>query len=257
MIVEKTVNKKFQRLRNKMGGVVTVIIKNKEKIHKMARWTNSLPFFVKHQNFFSKDQNHLESYLNEWNKMQEDFEENKDTKKFKYPMTDLYIPQSGFIAPTEYGIVFIDYDKNLLLSCQGYTDLSTYHLTSALLTYQQSQRGDKDWQEEFEAFLKLKSRFKEFYAYDKDGNKKLSKYNYLINSKNLKQDFAILDKQKNNSPEFFSTMIKLDLSPFTFKIFQDNQEGFLEIYQEIKNLLTLTSQEERLWQEYLKNRFED
>lgn len=240
-----------------MGGVVTVIIKNKEKIHKMARWTNSLPFFVKHQDFFSKNEKHLKNYLKEWETMQADFDKNQTTKNFKFPMTDLYIPQSGVIAPTEYGIVFIDYDKNLLLSCQGYTDLSTYHLTSALLTYQQAKRGDKDWQEEFKSFLALQSRFKEFYAYDKNGKKKLSKYNYLINSKNLKEDFAILDKQNPNSPEFFSTMIKLDLDPFTFKIFNDEKEGFLEIYQEIKTLVNLTSKEEKLWQEYLKDRFEE
>jgi hypothetical protein len=39
-----------------MGGTIGVIIREEDgKVHKMARWTNNLPYFTRNMKFINKD----------------------------------------------------------------------------------------------------------------------------------------------------------------------------------------------------------
>ena len=48
-----------------MGGLITVIVREESgKIHKMARWTNTMSDLIDSVGFIEKDPAHLQSYLN-------------------------------------------------------------------------------------------------------------------------------------------------------------------------------------------------
>jgi hypothetical protein len=110
-----------------MGGSITVIIREEDgKIHKMCRWTNSLPYFTKDLNFINKDKKHLKDYLKVFYSMENDYKRvQKKGGNYRFQMTDCYIPYSGYIAPIEYGLVLIDYQTEQIISCQGYSSLNT------------------------------------------------------------------------------------------------------------------------------------
>lgn len=237
-----------------MGGSVTMIIRESEdKVHKMVRWTNSFPHFIKHPKFLSKDKTHLNEYLVHWNEMSEDYEENKKTGNFKYNMTDVYIPDSGHIAPVEYGIVFIDFVKNKIISCQGYSSINKIPMSSVLTAYR--QRSQKDWEDTLFGIRDLyDANLLSLKTYDE--SKSLSSLNKALSNKKL----SFLDKieiVKKDMDTALGCYFEMDLSPFEVIDNYDDLKGFKKTYKEIKELITLTKEDEKRWKKYLKERSSD
>lgn len=129
-----------------MGGSIAVtLVTPNGTMYKMCRWTNTLPWFVKNPKFISKDEQHINEYLDEWIQMKSDFEANGPNGPFQYSMTSVYLPYQA-TAPCGYGLVLIDMQQNKIYSSQGYCSFSEIHKK----TY------DKEAMQSFEALKKQK-----------------------------------------------------------------------------------------------------
>lgn len=87
-----------------MGGSIRVIIREEDgKVHKMIRWTNHLPYFVKNKKFFDCDKEYIKEYINR---------------------NDSYRVDDNIMAPECYGITVFDFMKKKILNMQGYCGYS-------------------------------------------------------------------------------------------------------------------------------------
>ena len=88
-----------------MGGTVAMTIREPDgKEHRMARWTNNIPYFVMSDWFFEFNKNHFDLYQS-W--MSDDMEEYTE------------------LIPISYGLIVCDFPNKTLLSNQGYTNLKS------------------------------------------------------------------------------------------------------------------------------------
>lgn len=104
-----------------MGGTIAVCFRNGPDIFKMHRWTNSMPGFVNHLGYITKDPGHAEDYIEQWRVLARDFEKNQATGHFEFPMTECYAPYPALLAPCGYGLVVFDWNTDSILTMQGYT----------------------------------------------------------------------------------------------------------------------------------------
>jgi hypothetical protein len=113
-----------------MGGVVKFIMRETSgKVHYMNRWTNIFPEIIHSSAFFNEDKDYIENIvLKQWIEMENDYQENKKTKQFKYPMTSVYFPSRKTISYSEYGIIFVDFITKKVISCNHYTSLNSVYL---------------------------------------------------------------------------------------------------------------------------------
>lgn len=127
-----------------MGGTIAVTLRKPDGIvHKMARWTNPLPEFVTNLAMINKDPSHVDEWMEQWNGMAKDWDDHLPeieaarkkygdkfwdhlNVKFRFPMTACY---GGYrlLAPTGYGLVVIDQQKNHILTSQGYCSFGVVH----------------------------------------------------------------------------------------------------------------------------------
>lgn len=95
-----------------MGGSITVVCrKSNGEVCSLLRWTNPLPFFIHHHRFLSKDEDYLQEYIDQptpWHD-EPDFHQS--------------------ILPSEYGIVFIDWQNNKIIAANGYTSFGHNYST--------------------------------------------------------------------------------------------------------------------------------
>lgn len=240
-----------------MGGTVTIVIKeSEEKIHKMARWTNSFPHFIKHPKFFTKDLGHLQDYLRPWQGMMDDYQQNKDTGKFVHNMTDLYAPQSGLIAPTEYGIIYIDWVANKIISCQGYSGVSNLHMISVVMAHDQL-KYNLDWQEELNAYQEL-HRLGRVKVDPESNGGKISKEVLKLNlSTDFVGDVVKLQQKQKNHFALGGVCFNLAMRPFEVFDFMDTKANFKKAKKLINELTPLSPEENKVWAQYFKDRYED
>jgi len=137
-----------------MGGSIGMTIREPDGTeHRMTRWTNALPWYINHIDFINKDPKHLAEYMSQWNGMREDWENHisvckkerhiswgDNCCKFNFPMTPCYAPYP-FLAPVEYGLVLVDMQKDIILSCQGYCHPGNMHVNKHI-----SISNAEDWQ---------------------------------------------------------------------------------------------------------------
>jgi hypothetical protein len=243
-----------------MGGTVTIIVKeNEQTIHKMARWTNSFPQFIKNPKFFTKDPEHLKDYLKPWQDMMTDYEANKATGQFSHNMTDVYAPQSGLIAPTEYGIIYIDYVAHKIISCQGYSSISNLHMISILMAHDQL-RHNLDWQADLDAYQELhrQGRLKIDPKTSRFKNKALAKEVLKLDtSTDLVGDVLKLKAQHKDIFELGVITFKLATRPFEVFDFMDSKANFLKAKKMINELTPLNQAEKQIWAQYLKDRYDE
>lgn len=89
-----------------MGGAITVVYRRPTgEVISRIKWTNYLPSLFTDVRFFAKNDEWLMEYMNEGN----DFHENTPEAFSQMP-----------IAPSEYGIVVIDFIKDLIISWNHY-----------------------------------------------------------------------------------------------------------------------------------------
>lgn len=233
-----------------MGGSIGVTIREKDgKEHRMCRWTNTLPGFIHNMGFINKDKKYIEEYLKLWYDMRKDWLENKDNKdlrykseplilvnglmvggskigggepqKFKYNMTEVYGPYP-YLAPMDYGLMIIDFQNSTILHSQGYCGIGKFIVSAS--------SHDK---EQVDAVNELYKAKRVISATDLD---------------NKKVDRVKLDPKKGY---FYD--IRVDLSPFTIKRFNESKEGIMDLKKEIiKSGFKLTKEEEKMWEEYTK-----
>lgn len=233
-----------------MGGTVGVTIREKDgTLHKMARWTNSLPDFARSMKFINKDKNHFDDYLKVFYEMKADYEKNKNTGKFEFNMTDVYIPYSGHIAPIEYGLVVIDYQTEQILHCQGYTSLDAIH-KSEITSPQCYDKKTVDMIQELIDARRVKCQriiFKE------DANYKSAE----IALKYVEVDGKLtVVPEPENDKEFWINDYEIDLNPWKIKRFAESKEGFLELKEAIKTLgLEMSEEDEKIWDEFINYRY--
>ena len=67
--------------------------------------------------------------------MEDDWDENHITGVFRLNMTNYYIPNSGFCAPNDYGIVVVDYQTNTVLNLHGYTEFGMLYASEVDLAF--------------------------------------------------------------------------------------------------------------------------
>lgn len=104
-----------------MGGNLAVTLITEEgTTYKMDRWTNTFPNFVNNMKLVRKEKEHVQNYLEAWLEMKEDWEKNGPKGPFEFEMTNMYFPHAG-MAPSQYGLVVIDMQKNKIYSHQGYS----------------------------------------------------------------------------------------------------------------------------------------
>jgi hypothetical protein len=88
-----------------MGGSLTIVCRTASgQVHPLLRWTNPISGFVHHPLFLAKDEGYMQEYIDEPTPWHEDD-------------SDFHQP----ILPSEYGIVFIDWQNNKIISANGYT----------------------------------------------------------------------------------------------------------------------------------------
>lgn len=229
-----------------MSGHVSFVIRDKNKnIHKMVRHTSEIESFIQNPSFFSGDNDHLQSFLEEYKNLKEDYEKHKKDKEFKFKRTPFLFPVKESFSPQEYGIVFVDYVSKQVISCQGYMNPGLVGLASIFVASRQSKidKGWKDqlkhWEEMFQQGLlsELTTRTKDMPSLAE---------RKIMNAKRL---IPAVKAAGQDEPLFSSLIIK---GSFKFHHEVDTPAGFSRSFKRVKDLVTLTSQEQKQWKKWLK-----
>ena len=215
-----------------MGGCVAVTIldsKHFGKTVKMLRWTNALGQLFKQVGFPLKDPNTLASYMKSWEVMRDDYKAHKKNKKFKLEMTDMYFPYSC-LAPCDYGLIVVDYTKNVILDMQDY-DTLTVDTTAHFNVCKQDLALLQAW-----------------YSHKRLTIMKRNKYGRLQN--------VVFPPTFNKLKAFIRSKVAIygfyeihyDISPFTLEKFNKNITGAKKMLKRIRELgFTLTMKDKKQW----------
>ena len=231
-----------------MGGTIAVVIREEDgKIHKMARWTNSLPYFIRNMKFVNGDKQHLSDYLKVFYDMVEEYNAIKESGgDFGIKMCDVYVPNSGHIAPIGYGLVVIDYQTNQILHCQGYSALD------ALYPFEvnQNRRLRDDDEEAAREFIDSK-RVSYIDAFKRE--KKLSG-RIKLSIEYIEEDGKITIRPKNgeNLDLYYIHGYVLDMSPWEVTRFEEGEKKELERFKiAVKKIgFEISEDDEKLWADF-------
>lgn len=230
-----------------MGGsiAVTLCLPGGEE-HRMCRWTNPLPRFVVNVRFAEKDPAHVAAWLNQWEEMRADYlahaPKHGGDGKFAFPMTEVY-GDHVLLAPTDYGLVVLDMQRDVVLSAQGYCSfwhtfpwygdeadqarVRALHAHGRILCLSGGIRGTH---EQVEADVA-----------DLSGDELCALY---------------LDQHDPEGP-FVWVGMEVDLRPFEVVEFEESAEGFRAMREAVVDLgFRLTDEEEAQWAKYLE-RFDE
>ena len=228
-----------------MGGSVAVTVRepNGEE-HRMCRWTNSLPWFVKNVRLLGKDPVHLKSYLDTWKDMKEDYVKHKSDGKFERNMSALYAPYP-FLAPRSYGLVVVDMQRDHILCYNDYTSTDTLAVFQGDIS-DLSTCDDESNIVRAKEFLE-KNKVKRTLFYDRI-NKRMSPLTGIKSTSDLVNAL-------NNHLEIG---LELDMSPYTFISYNpyDNQEA-IKMREKVRDLgFKLSDQENALWDKWINDKGE-
>jgi len=197
-----------------MGGSISVtLIEENGSMHKMQRWTNPVPRFMKDMKFFQKDKEHIQNYLNGWLPLKEDWEKNGPNGPFKHAGTKDFFPSIG-MSPAEYGILVIDLEKNKIFSIQNYTDVDGIERLNRKVD------EDDDWFEKNESY-------KEF------------------------ENAGRILESHDSSDRLF-TRSKIDISPFELFWFEKTADNMQTCMDMIVREYGLNEEEKKNWNENIE-----
>jgi hypothetical protein len=128
-----------------MGGTVHVYIRMPSgEFFRMCRWTNSLGLL---ENAIIRPdiQTELDNYMKEWYKMREDYTQNKRSRRFVYPMTDMYFPSPTDINYGQYGAVFVDFVTKKLISYNDYCTFFVWYCAKFRLEAKMDEEDRDHW----------------------------------------------------------------------------------------------------------------
>jgi hypothetical protein len=170
-------------------------------------------------------------------------------KEDEMGMCQCYVPQSGFIAPIEYGIIVIDYQTNKLVHCQGYSSLDSLYIFE-VDNIQREREDDRVVIKELIDNKKIKS-LRVFY--DREGGLSEVPIEYkTING----QTKIVLSEELKEEEIIHKNGYALDLSPWEIFRFEETEEGFIKTKEKIKEIgFEITEEDEKLWQEFIDYRY--
>ena len=235
-----------------MGGSVAVTLREPDGTeHRMCRWTNPLPWFINNMKFINKDPVHIKQWLDRWNEMRADWEKNKGTGKFEFPMTEAYAP-SPYLAPMGYGLVVIDMKKNVILNCQGYCNFGVIHGVSIALDMNPNViSGDKPEDRDKEiakAFFDANRAV--VWKWVKGVTKK--RRGQFLTTQIGYQELLLILKKNNEMLD-----IRLDMHPFKIQDYSEESASWPKMRADIEKLgFKITAEEDKMWDEWLKERKE-
>lgn len=211
-----------------MGGIIAVTVRALDSTeYRMARWTNGLSDYITNINLCNKNQDHIDQYLNRWKEMETDWINNKDTGKFKFPMTSCYLPDSYLLAPIGYGLVVVDYVENFILHSQGYTRIGSIN-SSALCDPEDLERFDQ---------FKVANRIKKINFWEEEG-------------------FTINDINQMTAVEIRSldAYFEMDMSPFeVIRYGEHDRDELKRMQSKIVDLgFTLSEEELQMWEDFVE-----
>lgn len=153
-----------------MGGSIRVIVREENgKIHKMVRWTNQLPYFVKNKKFFDADKDYISEYVNR---------------------LDGYRVDDNIMAPECYGIAVFDFTKKKIFNMQGYCSFSDIADSELYLSRDMQESDDI-----FNSYKKAKEMFDSGYL-------KFQQVSY--NKKDYKNTYEIHDIEPISIDDFIN-----------------------------------------------------
>jgi hypothetical protein len=253
-----------------MGGTVAVTLREKNgEEHRMLRWTNTLPTFIEHIDFVQKKQTHVENYMEQWNLMKKDWEDNNQKNSFVYTMTKVYAPYPYGLFPGGYGLVVIDMVNDVILSMQGYKELG--HLNVAKI-YIESGSANKCGKNNHDAdsaycqakcFMDAKKGMPIYMKIIKDGPR--TQYIEIEEPQKTFEQF-IDDIKKDMGGKASASMrirpweLRIDLSPFKILSFDESDpiKEWVRFKKEIEKLdFVLNEKEEGQWEKHIKKVEED
>lgn len=239
-----------------MGGVIGFTLREEDGIeHRMSRWTNWTPYAIDNIGMVNKSPAHIEEVLREW-KRQKDLPEEEKHWAYHWP----------YLAPSEYGLVVVDLQKNKLLDLNGYHRFGRMHYMSIsneidfitcggrirppsvadVMSLFANNRSDafrlhQFYQEKrIKDFLLWNSTSQECYSSNKDINS--------LTPDGL-ADFLSVTEWEN--PTIHGEFV-LDMSPLEVVTFPESREGWVSFRQAVLDLgFTLTEKEEELWREVI------
>jgi len=217
-----------------MGGTVAVTLRKPDGTeYRMSRWTNSMPWGIGNMKLMRHDMNHVDTYLEQWLGMKDDYEKNKESGVFEHNMTDCYFPSSGMV-PDGYGLVVVDMVNNVILSMQNYTAFDSLCAASVAMDVHNAADPDSN-----------AAIFKEFInAGQVAGVLRKSNWEESNPYKPLTQTAELADWKKNDIFDF-----KLDLSPFTLEEFEEYEPQALIKYRArlLELGFELSDKENEIW----------
>jgi hypothetical protein len=111
-----------------MGGAVGFTIRESDGTeHRMCRFTNYLPWYIVNKKMLDKDPEHLKFYTDSWKDLRKEAEE--DPECFQARMYGNY----PYLAPTGYGLIVVDWQKDVIVSMQNYSTFNRITYTAAKL----------------------------------------------------------------------------------------------------------------------------
>lgn len=107
-----------------MGGSIAVTIVDPNGVwHKMDRWTNPTKYVFTDPKFISGDLPTIQGYLNTWYEMCAEYDQ-QGSKFTDIGMASVYCnpewSSRNLLAPSEYGLVFIDFPNKLFWAMSSY-----------------------------------------------------------------------------------------------------------------------------------------
>lgn len=266
-----------------MGGTVGFTLRSPTgAVHKMARWTNMLPWALVNEGFLSNDPEHTREILSLWEDMREDWGQNQATGDFRHNMTPAYAPHAGRMHPIGYGLVVADQQEKVLLDAQDYTNFDRVsawavandlgqlkhlhdnpHLPDRLPDLTEDLNlGDllrSGAGENVERFIQLfqAGRITKVRAQAPDGE---DLEEYSLEDWTLEE---IIERLQNNTGRPASTMkglgtfygFPLDMSPYKYETFQTHELADMrQMYERIQELgFELSDEDHQAWEEILQD----
>ncbi len=256
-----------------MGGSIAVTIREENGTeHRMCRWTNSMPWGLNNVKMLSipPDPTHLAAYLKVWNEMRADYEANKSTGKFEFPMTDVYAPYP-FLAPEGYGLVIMDFQRKTILSKNNYTTLGQGVAITSAFDWDMFGRHPEEGTREESLRAALARPIDN--SEEDDGESNLQRLAAWWNAKRIVKAGELIprsngdvtpDPKLMNATTFEEFALGLgeytgfvfDLTPFTF--IEARDLPWAEVLEKVKALgFALSEEEMALWNDAIKQETED
>ena len=228
-----------------MGGNLAVTIRTPDgKWHKMDRWTNPTPTLFTDGRFLAGDEKMIGDYLNTWYEMCAAYDDG--TYEEHSPMASVYCnydyASRDAMAPSEYGLVYIDFVDKKFWHMQGYSDYGTVSNIELTRSWRQHDAETLDW------INSLLPRIKSWTK--REWNKKTKQIRFTTTPVSFNKAEELIEHA--SSFEIMDSIdYDLDMSGWDYKSFVDDAAGKKEFLQLLRDAgIEFDSREESLWDSF-------